>query len=211
MIGSVNALTHRRAPGRPSSKDRGSPALAAADDDALLSAIATRHAGAVEEAYDRYATTLYRLALILTTSRGVAEDAVVRAFLALWTHPGNAKRDGQTLHAALASSVYAHATDAPRGRHRKRGRPAARGAFAALPPVQRDLLALTLLGDHTRREAALRVGVPDTEAAALLAAALQSISSATDRPRRPAATAKASPPNASPPGLSLDNPVSPAL
>lgn len=175
-----------------------------ADDDALLSAIATRQARAVEEAYDRYAATLYRLALILTASRGVAEDAVESAFLALWMHAGNVKRDGQTLHAALAGSVYAHATDAPSGPRRKHGRPAARGAFALLPPVQRDLLALTLLGDHTRREAARRVGVPDTQAAALLATALRSISTATDRPRRPAA-------NGSPPALSLDSPVSPAI
>lgn len=48
-------------------------------------------------------------------------------------------------------------------------------ALAALPRMQRDLLALVLLGEHTRGQAAVRVGVSHDAAAGMLTQALRTV------------------------------------
>lgn len=165
---------------RPSDNERRHPARA--NDAALIAAISARNADAIEEAYDRYADRLYLLAMLVSDDQQRAQSAVGDALLALWKDPVALHADTRGVHAALAGESYARATAQPAGSLRRRSRPRTIGPqtdthspLACLPRPQRDLLALIVLGDHTRRQAADRVGVPDDDAVSLISSALHSL------------------------------------
>ena len=82
--------------------------------------------------------------------------------------------------AALAGNVYTHCTY---GRKRRDGvgqqaktcwnsQPTARANLLLPSRTQRDLLGLTLLGEHSHRQAARRVGLSEDIAAKMITAAI---------------------------------------
>jgi RNA polymerase sigma-70 factor, ECF subfamily len=176
-------------------KGRRTSAIAAADDDALFSAVAAFSVEAVEETYKRHATALCGLALLIAEDSELAKDAVAGAFIALWRSPTSICLEEQSLRAALAGEVYTRCTQvrqrsAPRQRtktHRDSQQPA-RVDLALLPRFQRDLLALILLGEHSCREAARRVGLNEATAARMITGTLRTMRDVERKPRPPLQT-----------------------
>lgn len=150
-------------------EQRRTSTLAGVDDAVLLAAVAGGWVEAVEEAYDRHANALYRLALLIVGDWKAAEDAVVGAFIALWRAPSSVDLGERSVRGALAGKVYVET----RTTHELRGHGSRLEALAALPRVERDLLALILLGEHSRRQAARLVGLNEDTAATMIAAALR--------------------------------------
>lgn len=154
---------------------RDAPALATGDDAALLGAIAAQRVEAIEEAYDRHAAALYRLALVVARDQGMAEDAVLGAFTELWRTCGTLDVQGSSLRAALAEGVYARCrprrAEVRARSDRERRRPS-ETAFARLPRSQRELVVLIVLGEQDLCRAARCTGHSEAAAARLLTAAL---------------------------------------
>lgn len=176
---------------------RRTSALAAADDAALFAAVASLSVEAVEETYERHATTLCSLALLIAEDPELATDAVAQAFIALWRAPTSICLEEQSLRAALAGEVYTRCTEARETREHTPGQrakiyrdpqPPARADLALLPRTQRDLLALILLGEHNRRQAACRVGLNEATAARMIASAVRTMRHVEGKPR-PSVTA----------------------
>ncbi len=138
-------------------EQRRNSTLAGVDDAVLLAAVAGGRVEAVEEAYDRHANALYCLALLIVGDWKAAEDAVVGAFIALWRAPSSVDLGERSVRGALAGKVYIRCIET-RTTHELRGHGSRLEALAALPPVERDLLALILLGEHSRRQAARPAG-----------------------------------------------------
>ncbi len=153
-------------------EQRRTSTLAGVDDAVLLAAVAGGRVEAVEEAYDRHANALYRLALLIVGDWKPAEDAVVGAFIALWRAPSSVDLGERSVRGALAGKVYIRCIET-RTTHELRGHGSRLGALAALPRVERDLLALILLGEHSRRQAARLVGLNEDTAATMIATALR--------------------------------------
>jgi len=162
-------------PGGPGIGDPARQRSGRKDDTANLTGVAAGRIGALEEAYDRHGDALYRLALLITGRQKAAEDAVADAFSAWWQSPGNVDRGERSLRCALAGAVYDRCLEAPPARHLRRQGASGLGALAAVPRMQRDLLALVLFGEHTRRQAAARVGLSDDAAASTLTQALSTV------------------------------------
>jgi len=101
------------------------------------------------------AARFIRLALTIARNRGAAEEAVAGAFSGVRQVPGKVDLREQSLRGALAGAVYSRCGEA-RGSRRSRRRATGLGALATLPRKQRSLLALVLLGEHTRHQAAER-------------------------------------------------------
>ncbi len=178
-------------------RGRRTSALAAAGDAALFAAVAALSVEAVEETYDRHATALCSLALLIAEDPELARDAVARAFIALWRAPTSICLEEQSLRAALAGEVYTSCTQVRETRERTPGqraktyrdpRPPARADLALLPRSQRDLLALILFGEHNRRQAARRVGLNEATAARMIAVALRTLRQVEGKPH-PSVTA----------------------
>lgn len=154
--------------------------LAAADDATLSAAIAALDVEAVEVVYHRHASALCSLALLIVEDSKIAENAVAGAFIALWRNPTSIDLEKQSLCAALAGEVYTLCTQArethharePPAKSRRRPRPPIGANLALLPYSQRDLLALILLGEHSHRQAARRVGLSEVTAAKAITEAL---------------------------------------
>lgn len=113
------------------------------DDNALLERLGSGDVAAAGVLYDRYGAAMYTFALTVTRSPAAAAAAVLEVFrtAAATSAPGRAWQR------------LAHAT------------------LAACPPseepevLSRSLLALTLYGSHTYREAAVLLGIDSDEAA----------------------------------------------
>jgi DNA-directed RNA polymerase specialized sigma24 family protein len=179
--------------------DRGPMAstVAAADDAALFAAVASLSVEAVEEIYERHATDLCSLALLIVEDPELATDAVARAFIALWRAPASICLKEQSLRAALAGEVYTRCTQAremyertpeERAKTHRDPQPPTRADLALLPRSQRNLLALILLGEHNRRQAAHRVGVNEATAARMITGALRTMGQLEEN-RAPSVTA----------------------
>lgn len=144
------------------------------DDAADLAAVAAGRVAALEAIYDRHGDALYRLALRVADRRKAAEDAAAGVFGALWQGSSNVDLGEQSLRGALAGAVYSRCIEG-QTRRNLRKRASGLSALAALPCMQRDLLALVLLGEHTRGQAAARVGVSHDAAAGMLTQALRTV------------------------------------
>lgn len=158
--------------------------LAAADDATLFVAVASLSVEAVEETYERHAGALCGLALLIAEDPEFATDAVARGFTALWRAPTSICLEEQSLRAALAGEIYTRCTQAremcertpeQRAETYRDPQPPARAGLALLPRPQRDLLALILLGEHNRRQAARRVGLNEATAARMIMGALRAM------------------------------------
>jgi DNA-directed RNA polymerase specialized sigma24 family protein len=161
-------------------KQRKATIFATANDEALFAGVTALNLEAVVETYDRHASALGSLALLIAGDVELAKDAVVGAFMALWRAPASIDLEEQTLRAALAGNVYAHCAH----ERKKRGgagqqaktcwnsQPTVRANLLLPSPAQRDLLGLTLLGEHSHRQAARRVGLSEDIAAKMITAAI---------------------------------------
>jgi RNA polymerase sigma-70 factor (ECF subfamily) len=133
----------------------------------------------LEEAYDRYATQLYRHALALTRRSADAEDAVQTAFVKLASRlqAEAAIADLEAyLHVAVRGESLriagrrrpAESTDrlvAPRNGASLEEIDAVNAALAALPPEQREVVMLHVYDGMTFRRIGEVLGVPlDTAA-----------------------------------------------
>ncbi|HTA97800.1 MAG TPA: hypothetical protein VK730_09180 [Solirubrobacteraceae bacterium] len=160
---------------------RKTSAFATAKDEALFAAVVALNFEAVVETYDRHAGALGSLALLTIEDVEFAKDAVVMTFVTLWRTPASIDLEEQSLRAALAGSVYTHCARAREmrggpGQQAKtcwNSQPTAQANFLLPSRTQRDLLGLVLLGEHSHRQAACRVGLSEEIAAKMITAAIE--------------------------------------
>ncbi len=157
--------------------------LRAADDVSLLAAVAAHWTEALQTIYERHADALYSLTVIVLDDARHAEAAVEETFLALWRE-GKAFGGGQdSLRGALAAELYIRCTRIRAGQERSPAQEAGvqcEGSWSVSRPLtelaspQRDLLALMILGGHTRTHAAREVGLTKQAAASTITSFLRS-------------------------------------
>ena len=155
--------------------------FATANDHDLFAAVAAFNEEAVVETYDRHVSALGSLALLIAGDVELAKDAVVGAFIALWRAPTSIDLEELTLRAALAGNVYTYCTHERKtrggpGRQAKTcwsSQPTALANLFLPSRIQRDLLGLILLGEHSYRQAACRVGLSEDIAAKMITTAIE--------------------------------------
>jgi hypothetical protein len=154
--------------------------FATANDEALFAAVAALNFEAVVETYDRHASPLGSLALLVAEDVECAKDAVVRAFVTLWRTPTSIDLEEQTLRAALAGNVYTHCVCERKARGPGQqaktcwnSQPMAQANLFLPYRAQRDLLGLILLGEHSHRQAARRVGISEDIAIKMITTAIE--------------------------------------
>jgi RNA polymerase sigma-70 factor (ECF subfamily) len=160
--------------------------LDALDDAALMQRVAEGDAAAFEVLYDRYAAPAYALARRVCGAT-CADDAVQEAFLGLWRSGERYDPGRGSVRAFLLRIVYRRALDAvTRGGAAQRAQltggdeidqlcsadrtddeadrradvAAVRGALAALPHAQRDVVGLAFYCGLTHYEIATALHVP---------------------------------------------------
>ncbi len=105
--------------GRSSTPAQVAPAVTAVTDDedtALVVALASGEAWALERIYDRHSRGVYSLALHLLGDRGVAEEVVQETFLKLWRQPAAYQPARGRLQSWLLGVAHHHAIDLLRRR-----------------------------------------------------------------------------------------------
>jgi len=166
----------------------GVPPAPAPDDEAVLAAIQRRDDAALAELYDRYGRPAFGLAYRLLGERGVAEDVVQEAFLAVWRRAASYHADRGSARAWLMSIVHNGAIDRRRGRYKREqtdvglddvafrletdaedtfaivaegiAAEQVRAALGGLPDEQRQAIELAYFGGMTHQEIAERTGAP---------------------------------------------------
>ncbi|QNE18262.1 hypothetical protein F1D05_10575 [Kribbella qitaiheensis] len=136
----------------------------AAGDRRLLTSARGGDDASIAQIYDLHGLALLNLACAVSSDREAAESAVVEAVVQACTGYGNADPSGSLRH-QLARLTYTHCVR-PRGSSQASaaagggvqpqsglGVAASRG-FSVLSRHQRGVLALTVFGDHSYREAA---------------------------------------------------------
>ncbi len=161
---------------------------AQADDDQLIARVASGDRRAFEQLYDRYASTVYGVALRMLGDREVAEDAVQEIFLRVWKRAGSFDRS-RAFAPWLFGIAHNYGIDELR-RRRARPQPVyeddehpvlseipddidvgeaavlsdqrriVREALEQLPEEQRQALMLAYFGGLTQQEIATRLGNP---------------------------------------------------
>ncbi|MDQ3043960.1 MAG: sigma-70 family RNA polymerase sigma factor [Chloroflexota bacterium] len=157
-------------------------------DNALLAAIQGHDDGALEQFYQRHGRVAFGLAYRILGERGVAEDVVQEAFLAVWRRAASFHPERGSGRGWLMSIVHNQAIDRHRGRHKRErtdvnidavsfhleseaddpfvivaeGMTAVevRNALGALPDEQRHTIELAYFGGLTHQEIAERTGTP---------------------------------------------------
>jgi RNA polymerase sigma-70 factor (ECF subfamily) len=157
------------------------------DDAALVAAVAAGDAAALDQLYLHYRPVAFAAAYALLRDGHAAEDAVHDAFLNLWRAAVSFQPARGSVRSWLLTIVRNAAIDAIRARQRLSPPQSAlpleeiaaspvndtfatvtaaaearrlRAALGALPPAQRDAVALSFLGGLTHGEIAVRTGVP---------------------------------------------------
>lgn len=87
-------------------------------DEELLAAIQSRSDAALAELYDRYGRMAFSLAYRILGERGVAEDVVQEAFLAVWRRSAAYNADRGAARSWLMAIVHNLSVDRRRGRYR---------------------------------------------------------------------------------------------
>jgi RNA polymerase sigma-70 factor (ECF subfamily) len=155
-------------------------------DEALIARLIERDATAVRVLYDRYAATVYGVALALTRDAQEAEDLVQDAFLALWQHAATFDARRGCARSWLLAIVRHRALDLLRSARYKRrtlddkdhflsipdsvmveGEAVRRcecghllAALAELPAPQRQAVELAYFGGYAYPEIAAILGLP---------------------------------------------------
>jgi RNA polymerase sigma-70 factor (ECF subfamily) len=120
-----------------------------AEELALVEAVAGGDTEAFGTLYARYAAQAYGLALKVSHSRQIAEEATQDAFLSLWQRPSSYRPDKGTLAAYLLRTVHNKAVDAIRHEESIRRREQA-GSVTVDEPVDDEMAELAWVA--TRRE-----------------------------------------------------------
>ncbi|MHB8645214.1 MAG: RNA polymerase sigma factor [Thermomicrobiales bacterium] len=176
--GAIHRVTAQRATER-----RG----VSATDEALVAAIVRSDEDALVTLYDRYAGSIYSLALRITGDRLTAQEVVQDTFLRLWKHAKMFDRERGSFGAWLFAIARRRALDVLRSRQRQAK--VADGTFisdggtlpepsqgdaseqivlaqvisqavATLPLVQRQTIELAYFGGLTQQQIATRTGEP---------------------------------------------------
>jgi RNA polymerase sigma-70 factor (ECF subfamily) len=92
------------------------PHSTAADDLALMQAVAARDPGALRALYDRYAGLVFTLALRILRDRGEAEELLTDVFWELWSRAGRFDASRGTAVTYLTTLTRSRAIDRTRGR-----------------------------------------------------------------------------------------------
>jgi RNA polymerase sigma-70 factor, ECF subfamily len=171
---------------RPAVGTANGPTNTRTEDQALVESVARGDTAAFEALYDRHAAQAYGLALKVSHSRQIAEEATQDAFLSLWQRPSSYQSDKGTLTAYLLRTVHNRAVDAIRHEESIRRREQAgtitldepiedepaelawvkvrrdhvRAAMTQLSPAHRQALELTYLGGLTCTEIADHLSIP---------------------------------------------------
>ncbi len=89
------------------------------DDEAIILAIQRRDHTALATLYDHYGGLAFGVAYRILGERGVAEDVVQDAFLAVWRRAESFQAGRGTLRSWLMTIIHNGAIDRRRGRHRR--------------------------------------------------------------------------------------------
>lgn len=156
-------------------------------DEALVAAIVRGDEAALGALYDRYATSIYSLALRITGDRLTAQEIVQDTFLRLWKHAKTFDRERGAFGAWFFAIARRRSLDVLRGRQRQAK--IADGTFisdggtlpepsqadtseqivlahvvtqavATLPRAQRQAIELAYFGGLTQQQIATRTGEP---------------------------------------------------
>lgn len=119
------------------------------EEVALVEAVARADTRAFEALYDRYAAQAYGLALKISRSRQIAEEATQDAFLSLWQRPSAYRADKGTVAAYLLRAAHNKAVDAIRREESLRRREQA-GTVTVDEPVEDEMAELAWV--RTRRD-----------------------------------------------------------
>jgi RNA polymerase sigma-70 factor (ECF subfamily) len=175
--------------------------------DSLLTArLAAGDDHALTEAFDRFGTTVYAIALGIVGD-GSAQDVVQDVFVELWSHPDRYNPDAGSLRTYLTVLAKHRAVDLARSelrriarqlRHHQMsvGEPDAspgdevlsadvaetvRSAIEGLPLPQRQVIELAYFKGMTCREVAVAAGIPEGTAKSRLRLALTKLEAVLDR------------------------------
>jgi len=174
-------------PGRQKTRPGGIAAtdMMHASDPMLVDEVEAGQADALAELYRRHNRALFSQALRVLRSRELAADVVQEIFVRLWSHPQLFDGDRGCLRAFLLSQTRSRAVDVARSESARRIREdrdagkvrtaydlqteamdlaagrELRKALATLPDGERQAIALAYFGDHTYRDVARVLGVPE--------------------------------------------------
>jgi RNA polymerase sigma factor (sigma-70 family) len=160
------------------------PRSAAAQDDQLRLRLAAGDEGALAEAYDLYAPTVFGLAVRVTADEQGARDVTQEVFVSLWERPLAFDPRRGSLKVWLSLLAHRRAVDWVRKESRWRRPPerawavdtspavedglldaelahSVKRAVGALPPPLREAIELAYYGGRTYREVAIVLGIPE--------------------------------------------------
>lgn len=137
---------------------------------------------AIAAEFEHHRGSVHHVALQVLGSPDLAEDVVQEVFLRFWQHPERFDADRGSVGRYLRTIARGRAIDLLRSEVQRRRREERAGrrpvetvdhaervanvqtvarAVASLPPSERDAVTLAYLGDHTYRQAADALGVPE--------------------------------------------------
>lgn len=155
------------------------------DDATMREALTAGRDDALAEAYDRYAGSVYGIAMRITNDHGAAEDVTQEVFVELWQRPerydpGQAPLRGWLCMIARRRAIDWRRRQATRDRYTLllagQALPApnleddvaastmaklVRTAVHGLPPLYREAIALAYFYGLTYREVAAELGIPE--------------------------------------------------
>jgi RNA polymerase sigma-70 factor, ECF subfamily len=160
--------------------------FATASDAALVVAIADQRQCALDEAYRRHAGAVLGLARRFVDDQAQAEEIVQEVFLRLWNDAGRYEPERGALRSFLLAHAHGRSIDlmrsegARRRREEREARSSARpdyhldlavldlattecirAALQRLPSGERGAIELAYFGEHSYREVAIRLDVPE--------------------------------------------------
>ncbi len=158
--------------------------LAHLSDEALVALVARSDDLALAELYDRHGRVAFGLAFRVLRDRGLAEDTVQEAFLAVWRNAGRFMAERSKASTWILMLVHRRAVDRVRREARRTAEPLdaapedaggptaeeaawlslersrVREALKTLPDPQREAIELAFYAGFTQSELAERLGVP---------------------------------------------------
>jgi RNA polymerase sigma-70 factor (ECF subfamily) len=178
--------------------NRSRPCSRALSDSELATHVSAGADDALAETYRRHARQVASVAASVLGNRDAADDVVQTVFLTFWDHPERFDAARGTLRGYVLTAGRGRAIDLARAEGSRRARQdrygrdtsnptptvedeamssstaaLLRAAVAALPDTERQALELAYFGDHTYREVATLLGLPEGTVKARIRRALQ--------------------------------------